>query len=47
MKSLIVILAASIVVLTGCTDSSPSAGAKTRLVYPDGLVKGSVLDIDM
>ena len=38
MKSLIVILAASVAVLTGCTSSSPSSAAKTRLVYPDGLI---------
>ncbi len=38
MKSLVVILAASVAVLTGCTSSSPSSTAKTRLVYPDGLV---------
>ena len=38
MKGLIVILAASVVMLTGCTSSSSSSAAKTRLVYPDGLV---------
>lgn len=38
MKSLIVILAASVAMLTGCASSSSPSAAKTRLVYPDGLV---------
>ena len=38
MKSLVAILAASVAVLTGCASSSSTSAAKTRLVYPDGLV---------
>ena len=38
MKSLIVLIAVSVAVLTGCARSSSPSAAKTRLVYPDGLV---------
>ena len=38
MKPFTSTLAASVAVLTGCTSPSSSAAAKTRLIYPDGLV---------